>query len=148
VSSIKLLEIIKQAAIDAVKASNPCMIVFGEVMNVFPLQILVEQKLLLDEQFLILTKAVTEHSVDISVSHYTVNDDFLDTTHSHSRTPPYAGIDSFDSHHKHKYSGRKKITIHNGLLQGEKVILIRLQEGQRYVVLDRINNHTIEGEWV
>jgi hypothetical protein len=103
VSSIKLLEIIKQVAIDAVKASNPCMIVFGEVVSVSPLQILVEQKLLLDEQFLILTKAVTEHSVDITVSHYTVNDDFLNTIHSH----PDAGVSSFDSHHKHKYSGEK-----------------------------------------
>lgn len=35
-------------------------------------------------------------------------------------------------------SGRKEITLHNALAAGEKVILLRQQGGQKYVVLDRI----------
>lgn len=117
---------------------------FGTVESNPPIKIIVDQKLVLTEEYLILTKNVTDHWVDIEVNHYTVNDDFLDTTHSH----PDAGVNSFDSHHKHQYQGRKKIMIYNGLLPGEKVILVRIQGGQRYVILDRINNHTVKGEWV
>ena len=117
---------------------------FGTVDSISPLKIQVEQRLTLTEEDLILTKAVVDHWVDIEVSHFTVEDDFLDTTHGH----PNAGPASFDSTHKHGYQGRKKIKIYNGLLPGEKVILIRLQGGQRYIVLDRINDHTVEGEWV
>ena len=40
--------------------------------------------------------------------------------------------------HSHEISGRKKITVHNGLAVGDKVILIRQQEGQKYFVLDRV----------
>ena len=140
-----MIEIIKRSAVEAVRAEKPCQIMFGTVTNISPLKIQVEQRLILTEKRLILTKAVLDHEVDIEVNHYTVNDDFLDTTHSHSN--PDAGINSFDSHHKHQYQGRKKIKIFNGLQVGEKVILIRLQGGQRYVVLDRINDHTVTGEW-
>lgn len=35
-------------------------------------------------------------------------------------------------------SGEKKITVHNGLAVGDGVILIRQQEGQKFIVVDRI----------
>lgn len=117
---------------------------FGTVDSISPLKIQIDQRLTLTEEYLILTKNVLDHEVDIEVNHFTVNDDFLNTTHAH----PNAGSAGFDSTHKHQYQGRKKIKIYNGLLPGEKVILIRLQGGQRYIVLDRINDHTVEGEWV
>ncbi len=34
--------------------------------------------------------------------------------------------------------GEKKLTLHNGLKTGEKVVLVRMQGGQKYVVLDRM----------
>lgn len=40
--------------------------------------------------------------------------------------------------HTHKITGKKKITVHNGLAVGDGVILIRQQEGQRFIVVDRI----------
>ena len=40
--------------------------------------------------------------------------------------------------HTHIVNGQKQITIHNGLDVGDEVILIRQQEGQKFVVLDRI----------
>ena len=32
---------------------------------------------------------------------------------------------------------KKKITIHNGLAVGNEVILLRQQDGQKYIVVDR-----------
>ena len=40
--------------------------------------------------------------------------------------------------HNHNISGDFNVVIKNGLLVGEKVILARMQEGQKYIVLDRI----------
>lgn len=113
-----------------------------------PLEIQIDQKLTLTQDYLILTKAVLDHEVDIEVNHFTEQSALVgyepwDTKHSH----PDAGIGEINPNHRHQYSGRKKIKIFNGLQVGEKVILIRLQGGQKYVVLDRINNHTVKGEW-
>lgn len=121
---------------------------FGTVTSTSPLEIQIDQKLTLTQDYLILTKAVLDHEVDIEVNHFTEQSALVgygawDTKHSH----PGAGIGEINPNHRHQYLGRKKIKIFNGLQVGEKVILIRLQGGQRYVVLDRINDHTVTGEW-
>ncbi len=148
-----LAKVIKQAALDAMGASKPAEICFGMVTSASPLKILVEQKMTLNELQLILTKAVTDHWVDIEVNHYTVNDDFMDGKHIHKISDTYtSGGDcdtgNLDTTHKHAYKGRKKIMIYNGLLVGEKVVLLRLQGGQQFIVLDRVCDHTVKGEWV
>lgn len=149
----ELLKIIKTAAATAVQSEKPAELCFGTVTAVNPLKITVEQKLTLGENQLILTKAVTDHQVDIEVSHYTVNDAFMNGKHTHAIFDTYTGGGScdtgnLDTTHKHAYKGRKKITIYNGLLVGEKVLLLRVQGGQRFVVLDRVCNHTVVGEWI
>ena len=121
---------------------------FGTVTSISPLEIQIDQRLTLTQDYLILTKAVLDHEVDIEVNHFTEQSALVgygpwDTKHSH----PDAGIGELNPNHRHQYLGRKKIKIFNGLQVGEKVILIRLQGGQKYVVLDRINNHTVKGEW-
>lgn len=143
-----MIEIIKKSALEAVKAEKPCQIMFGTVESNPPIKIRIDQKLVLTEEYLILTKAVTDHYVDIEVNHFTESDPLVgyapwDTTHGH----PDAGSGSIPETHRHGYSGRKKIMIYNGLQKNEKVILIRLQGGQKYIVLDRINDHTVTGEW-
>ncbi len=151
--AVELIKTFKRAALDAVNASKPAEIRFGKVTSVAPLKVLVEQKLTLGENQLILTKAVTDHWVDIEVSHYTVNDAFMDGKHKHEIYDTFTGggdcdTGNLDTTHKHAYKGRKKIMIYNGLLVGEKVLLLRLQGGQRYVILDRVCDHTVKGEWI
>lgn len=62
-----LVETLKQAALDAVKASKPVGIYFGEVVSSAPLKINVEQKMELGEKQLVLTKAVTEYQSMVTV---------------------------------------------------------------------------------
>ena len=40
--------------------------------------------------------------------------------------------------HDHEYKGRKKFLLHNQLVVDEKVILLQLAGGQKYIVIDRI----------
>ena len=50
----ELVETLKRAALEAMKASKPVNIVFGEVVNTSPLQINVEQKMILGAKQLVL----------------------------------------------------------------------------------------------
>lgn len=126
---------IKRAALDAVEATKPVVVYYGTVKNESPLEIDVEQKMTLREAQLVLTKAVTDHWVDIQVSH---------VTGSRSGGGGYAEYAS----HNHNYKGRKKIMIYNGLKKDEEVLLIRFQGGQKFVVWDRVYDHTVKGEWL
>ena len=89
------------------------------------MQISVEQKMTLTEKQLVLTTLVQEFSVNMTVDHTTEN------------KSGGSGDSSFASHN-HDYKGTKSFRVHLGLKAGEKVILIRVQGGQKYIVLDRI----------
>ena len=58
-----LLEIIKQAAVDAVNASNPVDYCFGKVMSTNPLKISLEQKIILGKNQL--DFAISSNSLEV-----------------------------------------------------------------------------------
>lgn len=132
-----MVELIKKIASESVGEGKPVSIRFGIVKQEKPLKIEVEQKLLLEEEHehLILTHLVRDYYVDMSVSH---------ATEPRSGGSGYAEYES----HDHDYKGRKKFLIHNGLKMGEKVILLQLQGGQQFIVLDRINDPIVKGQWL
>lgn len=165
-----LLISIKKAASDAVEAGQPSDFCFGKVTGVKPLKILVEQKLVLSSAQLVLTRNVSDYTVNMSVNHTTGNalnvnlqhtHDFngnvsgftgstdvggTDEPHSHtySHTHSFNGSvengGSANLNHSHSYSGTKLFTIHNALLVGEEVVLLKQKGGQKYLVLDRVVN--------
>ena len=121
----ELTSAIKKAASKAVKADKPVEVCFGKVTSASPLQILVDQKFTLGAAQLVLTRNVTDFTTNVTVSWNTENRSGV------------IGESSFASHN-HAISGRKSTTVHNGLVVGDEVILIRQQGGQKYVVVDRI----------
>ena len=151
---------IKQLALGVMHSTQPTDLRFGVVETVNPLTIRINQQMVLPDAFLILTNAVKDHSVDITVSWKTVDDNYLDQNamaHTHdgasligNQGKPIAGLtggtSNFDTTHHHDIKGRKKITIHNGLTVGEKVLLLRVQGGQHYVVIDRVDEIVTTGE--
>lgn len=151
-----LLNMIKQASVEAVDAKKPCNILFGRVASTEPLQININQKLTLASDFLVLTKAVQDYEVDIEVS-CEVEEETFKENHTHTFSGTDSNGDSFSGttgngnlkgKHKHKVKGKKKIKVYNGLKTGEEVIVIRAQGGQKYVVLDRLTSHITEGDWI
>ena len=121
----ELVETLKRAAMNAVESTKPVNVCFGEVVGVSPLKINVEQKMILGKKQLILTRNVTDFSTMVTVDWSTEN------------KSGGTGEGSFASH-SHKITGKKKITVHNGLAVGDDVILVRQQGGQKFIVLDRI----------
>lgn len=117
----------KKAAVEAVKASKPADMVFGKVISAKPLKIKVDQKLILTNKQLVLTRNVTEYEVEMEPipSHWT------------EERSGGSGDAAFESH-RHEYKGKKKFKVYNALKNGEEVILMRIAGGQKYIVLDRI----------
>lgn len=118
--------ILKQMATEAVDAASPVAVVFGIVTSESPLSIKVDAKLQLGEKQLILTRNVTDFEND-------------QTAHGHltENRGGGGGHASFESHN-HVYTGRKHWTVHHKLITGDKVLMIREQGGQRYVIIDRV----------
>lgn len=123
--AVELIKTIKKAAVQAMKAEKSVEICFGKVTNVFPLKIIVDQKMILGKPQLVLARSVTDFTTEVTVDWIT------ESTSGESENYSFAS-------HNHAVSGRKKITVHNGLVVGDEVILFRQQGGQKYVVADRI----------
>lgn len=114
------VELIKDIALNAVTAEKPLQVVFGLVVSDYPLQIQTEQKIILPDDVLILTSNVRDTYADAEISYY------------------------IDSHHN---NGTKKVLLHKALERGEQVIMLRIQGGQQYIVLDRTGEQETYGEW-
>lgn len=123
----ELVQLVKKAAVEAVNASSPMSFCFGTVTSASPLKIQVDQKKTLTEAQLILTNNVRDFAVEMTT---------LPDFHETEEESGGSGDAAFASH-KHKYQGRKKWKVHLALKSGEKVILLRCDGGQKYIVLDR-----------
>lgn len=119
-----LVELIKTAALEAVDSTDPSAVIFGTVKSTEPLNIYVNQKLTLTEDFIILTRNVTDYEVEMDTE-LSTSDATID-------------LEDGDISHSHEIKGKFTYKVHNALKSGDKVIMIRQQGGQSYVVIDRI----------
>lgn len=124
----ELVNTLKRAAVEAVEAGKPVNVYFGEVVSASPLKINVEQKMILGEKQLILSRNVTDFKTKITAGNIK---NYYYTGDVNSGTAPVSPS------HVHAV-GTIEVTVHNGLAVGDEVILIRQQEGQRFIVVDRI----------
>ena len=138
----ELVKAMKRAALDAMAASKPVNVYFGQVVSASPLKINVEQKMILGKAQLILSRNVTDFKTMVTVQWESEKEQ---QSHTHKVEGSDSEGDSINitsktqsAKHTHEIVGQKEITIHNALEVGDEVILIRQQEGQKYVVIDRI----------
>lgn len=133
--SNQLMNALQKLAYNTYQAGKPADYILGVVETVNPLVIRLDAKETITEEFLVLTDAVRDYDVDITVNH---------TTENAAGGSGYAEYAS----HNHGYKGRKRITVHNGLMPGESVVMLRQLGGQEYLVISRIFNHiTLSGQW-
>ena len=136
-----LVRVMKQAGSDATEAKNPVNVCFGKVASASPLKILVGQRITLGAAQLVLTRNVTDYDVDVTVDVETTS---ALNSHNHSveieidTEITSATTSSVNMSHEHSITGRKKIKVHNALKNGDEVILLRMQGGQKDVVIDKV----------
>jgi len=114
-----LINALKQLSLSANEASDPVKVIFGTVESENPLIIRTQQRMSLNQKHLCLTSAVYDTEKEMKFDIYTENTDS-------------------GTSHNHRILGTKKITVCNRLKAGEKVIMLRVQGGQRYIVIDRV----------
>ena len=122
-----LVEAMKRAARDERESSKPVNVYFGEVVSAAPLPLTVEQKLVLGASQHILTRSVTDYMTTVTVQ-WNTEIGVLSSDGKTTAPPP----------HLHGIVGQKNFLMHNALEVGDEVILIRQQEGQKFIVIDRI----------
>lgn len=120
--------ILRNVINECVRRDSPSGIYFGIVITPSPLKISVEQKLFLTEKHLVLTRNVTNFKTTETIAWTSEN------------KSGGSGDSSFAAHN-HQIQGTKEITINNALKAGEKVILLREQGGQKFIVLDRVGSN-------
>lgn len=142
-SANELVQTIKKASLDAIEASKPVNVYFGKVRTVTPLTVDVEQKMVLGESQLILTRNVTDYETMVTIEWDSEEEGNADSRNipgqpDNDGEPSDGSMEEPSGRHVHKITGQKKITIQNGLGVGDEVILVRQQKGQKFIVLDRI----------
>jgi len=95
-----LLESIKKAGAAAYAAGNPMAVMLGKVVQINPLEVNVDQRFTLPEDFLIVPESLVKYEIELQTS--------------------------------------EKVIIRNGLEAGDAVLLLRVQGGQQFVVLDKV----------
>lgn len=144
-----LIKLIKKFSVEAVASGQPMNLVYGNVVGVEPLSINIDQRLTLDEKQLVLSRAVTDYSIFVTmdwqceIGGESEHEHELEIESNDGGSPSHThNIDyemsSEDLEHIHNINGKKEILIHNSLKSGENVILLRMQGGQKFLVLDRV----------
>ncbi len=129
-----MANVLSRSATQTIDASRPMEVAFGTVMSISPHIIMVNPKIYLQESQIVLTKNVIDYDVEMTPvedgEHYTDLDCWNDDD---EKINPVAVAT-----HKHKYIGKKKFTVHNSLEIGDNVLMLRSNNGQKYVVLEKI----------
>ena len=120
-----LVTLLRVMACDSVQAHKPSGVYFGTVVSTSPLEIAIDPKHVLTEEFLVLSRNVTDFDVDMTMEHV--------TERAGGAVGPVNLIE-----HNHRYRGRKTFRVHNALRVGDEVIVLRAQGGQKHVVIDRV----------
>ncbi|WP_171056381.1 DUF2577 domain-containing protein [Paenibacillus sinopodophylli] len=95
-----LLDAIKKAGVAAHAAGNPMAVMVGTVIKINPLEVNVDQRFTLSEDFLIVPESLTRFEAILPSS--------------------------------------DKLLIRSGLEAGDTVLMLRVQGGQQFVMLDKV----------
>lgn len=142
-----MVELIKKAAVEAVETSKPTSIVFGTVVAVEPLAINIDQKLTLDADDLILTDNVIDYDTELSFNDTSI-EQLVKVGNNptsknavlteNSQTPSEISTNVIlDGRLQFMDKIKHKVTLYNALKLGEQVLMLRVQGGQKYIVLNR-----------
>lgn len=133
---MSLLDLVKQAGVGAVEASNPMAVLFGTVTKANPLEVNVDQRFTLTGDFLVVPESLRFLRACDEKFSIKAKGNFL------------TGV-VVEDESEEQWTGDtrlygEEVTITRGKMPlapfaaGDKLILLRVQGGQQYIVLDRV----------
>lgn len=117
---------IKQLVMQTLQNTELSDVVSGEVINDNPLQIKIDSKIILTDEFLVLTNNVRDYETTVDYIEVTESEEETDTEETDKEETP------------EPTSKTAKCTIHNALKVGDNVLLLQQSGGQMFIVLDKI----------
>ena len=122
-----LNELIKKIAVGAVKAENPVSVFIGTVKDTEPLVVTLDNNFDISEEFLILPEGVLELKLNLK--------------HAHK----YIGsLPAGEADRETQDALTEEIAVRDPICKGDHVILLMVQGGQQFIVLDRIPFEELE----
>ncbi len=125
------VRLIRKIAAEAVEAGKPMSLAFGEVTDPDRLAVDVDQKIPLKEKQLVLGENLQEYEVEIEAELEEMELELELEIEGETVEALARGTG--------KVKGKGK--IRRKLATGDKVILMRMQGGQKYMVIDRVGKH-------
>lgn len=117
---------IKQLVMQTLQNTELSDVVSGEVINDNPLQIKIDSKIILTDEFLVLTNNVRDYETTV---------DYIEVTESEEET----NTEETDKEETPEPTPKTaKCTIHNALKVGDNVLMLQQSGGQMFIVLDKI----------
>lgn len=141
----RLVKCMRQAAKKTHNPSKNTDIVYGVVQNTSPLTVLVDNRLELTEEFLVLSPFCYRAGFEVTIKGHTHSasvDTISKQDHSHSvdsKTTSKAGGFTITPSASIENAGGHKVsvTLWDNLAKGDKLVMLRIKEGQEYLVLYR-----------
>ena len=127
----ELAKLIKILSLDAMEQGRPMNVLFGTVEKAKPLEIRIDQKQLIKSEYLILTNAVRDYKTKFTFDNPNIKQVYTTWDMSESS-------ESTENKIAFKEKIQHEVTIYNGLNKGDKVLLLRVQGRQKFIVLDRL----------
>lgn len=126
-----LVKLIKKIAMEAVEAGKPMNLTFGRVLSPDGLSVDVDQKIRLKEKQLMLGETLREYEAELEVE--------LEEMELELELEIEGGIVPAVARGKGTVKGKGKIL--RRLDAGDEVILMRMQGGQKYMVIDKVKKN-------
>lgn len=117
---------IKQLVMQTLQNTELSDVVSGEVINDNPLQIKIDSKIILTDEFLVLTNNVRDYETTVDYIEVTESEEETDTEETDKEETPEPTLKT------------AKCTIHNALKVGDNVLMLQQSGGQMFIVLDKI----------
>ena len=141
----RLVKCMRQAAKKTHNPSKNTDIVYGVVQNASPLTVLVDNRLELTEEFLVLSPFCYWAGFEVTIKGHTHSASVVTISkqdHSHSvdsKTTSKAGGFTITPSASIENAGGHKVsvTLWDNLTKGDKLVMLRIKEGQEYLVLYR-----------
>ncbi len=111
-----MVDYIKQICFDMIGEISFSDIVFGTVISIEPITVKISDKLILNENQLVLSRNVSDFTAE-----FTENPEFSDNPSN-----------------PEDFKKRKKYIVYNSLKAGEKVIMTKAMGGQLYFIMERV----------
>lgn len=145
----RLVKCMRQAAKKTQNPSKNTDIVYGVVQSTSPLTVLVDNRLELTEESLVLSPFCFRAAFELTIDNHTHPisvDPISQQSHDHSvdakTTSKAGGFNITPSASSGKAGGHKiSVTLWDNLAKGDKLVMLRVKEGQEYLILyrDKLN---------